>query len=92
MTCTIIDIDECDLERDNCDGNATCHNTDGSFECNCKNGYSGNGVTCDSKWTTNLEYIWNYMYILFQEWNEKYITTRWRSVLKNNYPEDSKAA
>jgi cysteine-rich repeat protein len=40
------DIDECTLNTDNCDANATCTNTPGSFTCACNMGFSGNGVTC----------------------------------------------
>ncbi|XXT15897.1 EGF domain-containing protein [Sorangium sp. So ce429] len=43
-TCT--DVDECALGTDNCDANATCTNTSGSFTCACGEGYSGDGVTC----------------------------------------------
>ena len=39
------DIDECGT-TDNCDVNATCTNTPGSFTCTCDSGYSGNGVIC----------------------------------------------
>ncbi|XP_035665048.1 sushi, von Willebrand factor type A, EGF and pentraxin domain-containing protein 1-like, partial [Branchiostoma floridae] len=41
-TCT--DIDEC--TQNLCHGLATCINTIGSFQCNCINGYLGNGLTC----------------------------------------------
>lgn len=44
MPCT--DIDECDIETDNCDTNANCTNTPGSFTCVCLAGYEGDGVTC----------------------------------------------
>ena len=30
----------------NCDENASCSNTDGSFVCTCNDGYQGNGTTC----------------------------------------------
>ena len=32
------DIDECKLNLDDCDPNATCVNIPGSFECHCKKG------------------------------------------------------
>ena len=31
----------------NCDDDATCTNTDGSFTCACNIGFTGDGVTCD---------------------------------------------
>ena len=43
---TFSDINECNLEMDNCDLNADCTNTIGGFSCQCNTGYSGSGVTC----------------------------------------------
>ena len=43
------DIDECIEETDNCDDNAACTNTDGSFTCLCEPGFSGDGVQCEGK-------------------------------------------
>jgi len=40
------DVDECVQGTHNCDVNAQCTNTDGSYSCECNAGYSGNGVTC----------------------------------------------
>ena len=40
------DINECELPEVNCDMNAWCVNTDGSFDCTCNPGYFGNGTTC----------------------------------------------
>ena len=40
------DINECTDNGHNCDDNAVCNNTVGSFTCSCNAGYSGNGVTC----------------------------------------------
>jgi hypothetical protein len=41
------DIDECNDESDNCHDNATCRNNDGSFNCTCNSGYTGNGTYCE---------------------------------------------
>ena len=43
------DIDECGIGSDNCDVNAVCANTYGSFTCTCRFGLSGDGVTCNGK-------------------------------------------
>ena len=44
------DIDECSSASGNeCDSNTNCTNTEGSYNCMCFNGYSGNGTTCTGK-------------------------------------------
>ncbi|KAL9968341.1 hypothetical protein ACROYT_G026702 [Oculina patagonica] len=41
------DRDECqNASTNDCDKNAICYNTVGSFECFCKEGFTGNGTTC----------------------------------------------
>ena len=37
------------METDNCNDNATCTDTIGSFNCTCNLGYTGDGVICTSK-------------------------------------------
>ena len=34
------------MNTDDCDENAECNNTIGSFQCNCNYGFSGDGVNC----------------------------------------------
>ncbi|MFY0579341.1 FG-GAP-like repeat-containing protein [Cystobacter fuscus] len=43
---TCADVNECAAGTDNCNENATCTNTVGSFTCACNAGYEGDGVTC----------------------------------------------
>ena len=38
-----IDINECNKGTHDCDANADCQNTGGSFTCTCRFGYSGSG-------------------------------------------------
>jgi len=47
LICSLIDLDECVLNTHNCHTQAKCSNTPGSFTCDCKGGYSGNGFVCD---------------------------------------------
>ena len=43
----IADIDECTAQDDICTSNAECINTAGSYECGCKEGYTGNQYHCE---------------------------------------------
>ena len=42
----VADIPECERELDDCDLNATCINTFGSYDCLCNTGFTGDGFTC----------------------------------------------
>ena len=50
-----LDIDECQNETlNNCDDNADCFDTDGSFNCTCIEGYTGTGVDCQGVYNVLL--------------------------------------
>ena len=44
----LTDVDEC-KNAGVCEDNAQCTNTEGSYNCSCKDGYRGNGVNCSGK-------------------------------------------
>ena len=47
---SISDVDECQNDTlNNCDDNADCFDTEGSFDCTCREGYNGTGVQCQGK-------------------------------------------
>ena len=52
-----LDFDECTDRAHNCHAMATCTDTDGSFTCQCPNGYTGNGQTCTGKNETFTEHM-----------------------------------
>ena len=43
------DLEECATNTHNCDVNADCVNTVGSYSCKCRAGYTGDGQTCNGK-------------------------------------------
>ena len=52
----LLDVDECLPGGTNdCSPNATCANTAGSYQCTCKDGFTGNGQTCTGKTQTALK-------------------------------------
>ena len=46
------DIDECLLNP--CDDNADCTNIDGNFICKCRDGFCGDGHTCNGNYNILL--------------------------------------
>ena len=44
---SLADVDECADGTHNCSSNAKCTNTDGSFTCDCSDGFIGNGQLCE---------------------------------------------
>jgi hypothetical protein len=47
MAC--VDVDECAGDPSPCDVHATCTNADGTFSCECNDGFTGDGETCTSE-------------------------------------------
>ena len=41
------DIDECTSDPSPCNENADCTNSDGSYSCTCKRGFTGDGSACE---------------------------------------------
>ena len=49
IKCCSTDKNECNTGSYECDVNADCVNTAGSYTCVCKQGYTGDGKTCSGK-------------------------------------------
>ena len=50
FTIAYLDFDECESSETNeCDPNALCTNTEGSYACRCVKGYQGDGTNCTGK-------------------------------------------
>lgn len=56
----ITDINECYTGLHDCDENAVCNNTIGSFTCSCKSSFFGNGRECRSKKDNIINFIIGY--------------------------------
>ena len=46
---TVSDINECHAKWNDCHELADCINIDGSYECVCKEGTTGDGSSCEGK-------------------------------------------
>ena len=55
----VLDVNECTTEAHICDDNAECVNTEGSYECTCKDGFHGDRKKCTGNWM-------HFVCILFQ--------------------------
>lgn len=52
--CFPLDVDECEKGLAQCDTNAYCSNTIGSFFCTCKPGFVGSGKECTGECIQNM--------------------------------------
>ena len=67
-----IDINECELETDNCHVYANCTDAMGSFDCTCNSGFVGDGVNCTSMYELKMAFCsvyipTNLVYMLWYE-------------------------
>ena len=67
-----LDVNECLGQGggNNCDLNAICTNTISSYECNCKDGFDGDGFTCNGKffilfYFIFLSLVFSFFFFLF---------------------------
>ena len=68
-----LDIDECHIKSDNCSLNAICNNSKGSFNCSCKPGFSGDGISCTGNYTLLGSIVFYRLYIFSNSYDDKLI-------------------
>lgn len=51
-----LDVDECMIGSDNCHRDAKCTNTEGSWECSCNQGLTGDGVDCTGMFPCRVKF------------------------------------
>ena len=74
-----VDDDECLKTPPVCDINANCKNTLGSYLCSCKEGFKGDGKTCQGKIKKKHGNIRKTPYVTY--WSKNvYITVRSSSI------------
>ena len=67
-----IDLDECAQTTKVCHPQANCTNVPGSFTCQCKSGFSGNGATCTGK-TVKPQHSYNFWKAFYQHSNGRWL-------------------
>ena len=48
------DIDECVEGSNDCIAEADCMNDEGTYHCDCKDGYTGNGSYCEGRYLSKM--------------------------------------
>lgn len=61
-----VDIDECLRSNLTCNRRATCRNTLGGYECQCEEGFDGNGNNCYRNF-----YIFKIFFSLTKKYSKK---------------------
>ena len=60
-----LDINECERDEDECNVNANCSNTVGSYDCTCISGFEGSGFNEDCISKFNYSYSESHTYLGF---------------------------
>uniref|UniRef100_A0A0G4HT90 EGF-like domain-containing protein n=1 Tax=Chromera velia CCMP2878 TaxID=1169474 RepID=A0A0G4HT90_9ALVE len=96
----ITELDECTAGVHNCDPQATCANTNGSFTCNCNAGLDGDGIFCGLRvppadigrgdeesftWTKDAVNLFNGHVTIFKDYGGKVCPGEYRVFAPNSW-------
>lgn len=79
------DVDEC-AGANLCDVRAVCSNTEGSYTCQCEEGYSGNGTHCEGTYMlccVVLTCLWSHTLMYM---GQKIVNHKMLSTLLHSFP------
>ena len=62
----VLDINECTIGTYNCAVDAVCNNTQGSYNCTCKDGFHGDGISYCNGINKNINFrFWQFLLYLY---------------------------
>ena len=58
--CLSVDVNECERNLSQCHVNGNCTNTEGSYTCECNDGFEGDGTNCTGMYARISASTWHH--------------------------------
>uniref|UniRef100_A0A0G4HT65 Uncharacterized protein n=1 Tax=Chromera velia CCMP2878 TaxID=1169474 RepID=A0A0G4HT65_9ALVE len=98
---TCSDISECSGGLHNCNSNAACTETSGSFTCACNFGFGGDGINCTSlpqvppsdlgkasSWTKDASVLYHSLHTMYKDYSGTVCPGRYRAMARQEWWEN----